>query len=99
MKYSVKEYFFKAGLCNLATKDLVTAKRDLDRYKDKDPTFAGQRECQLLADLIEAVEAGDQEVFTDKLWAYNQMSPLDKWKTQVLMKIKSQIEEADNEFA
>ncbi|KAK4033077.1 soluble NSF attachment protein [Parachaetomium inaequale] len=99
MKYSVKDYWMKAGICILATKDLVSARRNLDRYKEKDPAFAGQRECQLLSDLVDAIDDGNQEVFTDKLFAYNQMSPLDKWKTEILLRIKNQIEEADNEFS
>ncbi|CAP68292.1 uncharacterized protein PODANS_7_3940 [Podospora anserina S mat+] len=93
------EYFFKAGICILATKDLDSACRKIERYREKDPSFGGQREFQLLSDLIEAVEAGNQEVFTDKLYAYDQMSRLDKWKTELLVKIKNQIEEADNEFS
>ncbi|VBB77293.1 Putative vesicular-fusion protein sec17 [Podospora comata] len=99
MKYSVKEYFFKAGICILATKDLVSARRNIERYREKDPSFGGQREFKLLSALIEAVEAGNQEVFTDELYAYDQMSRLDKWKTELLVKIKNQIEEADNEFS
>ncbi|EGS23212.1 vesicular-fusion protein sec17-like protein [Thermochaetoides thermophila DSM 1495] len=99
MKYSVKEYFLKAGLCVLATKDLVTARRSLEDYKAKDPSFASQRECQLLEDLIEAIGQGNQEMFTDKLYAYDQLSRLDKWKMEILLRIKNQIEEADNEFS
>jgi alpha-soluble NSF attachment protein len=99
MKYSVKDYWMKAGICILATKDLVSARRNLDRYKEKDPTFASQREYQLLSDLVDAIDDGNQEVFTDKLFAYNQMSPLDKWKTEIFLRIKNQIEEADNEFS
>jgi alpha-soluble NSF attachment protein len=99
MKYSVKEYYLKAGICTLATKDIVSAKRNLEKYAEKDPIFGSQREYQLLKDLTEAVEEGNQEVFTDKLFAYDQMSKLDKWKTTILVKIKNQIEEADNEFS
>jgi alpha-soluble NSF attachment protein len=99
MKYSVKEYFLKAGICVLATKDLVSTRRNLERYREKDPSFAGQREHQLLVDLSDAVEAGNQEAFTDKLFAYDQMSRLDKWKTEMLVRIKNNIEEADNEFS
>src|SRR5689334_18258873 len=91
MKYSVKDYWFKAGICVLATKDLVSARRNLERYKEKNPNFATERECQLLSDLIEAIDAGDQEVFTDKLFEFNKMSPLDKWKTEILLRIKNQI--------
>lgn len=99
MKYSVKEYFFKAGICILATGDLVSARRNIERYREKDPGFAGQREFQLLTDLIEAVEAGNQEAFTDKLFAFDQMSRLDKWKTELFLRIKNLIQEADNEFS
>jgi len=99
MRYSVKEYFFKAGICVLATKDLVSTRRNLERYLEKDPGFAGQREYQLLVDLTDAVDEGNQEAFTDKLYAFDQMSRLDKWKTELLVRIKNQIEEADNEFS
>jgi len=99
MRYSVKEYFFKAGICILATKDLVSTRRNLERYREKDPGFAGTREYQLLVDLTDAVESGNQEAFTDKLYAFDQMSRLDKWKTEILVRIKNQIEEADNEFS
>lgn len=99
MRYSVKEYFLKAGISVLATKDLVSTRRNLERYREKDPSFGAQREYQLLMDLTDAVEAGNQEAFTDKLYAYDQMSRLDKWKTEILVRIKNQIEEADNEFS
>jgi alpha-soluble NSF attachment protein len=99
MRYSVKEYFLKAGICHLATGDLVTVQRALERYRDMDPTFAGQREHRLLTDLYEAIEAKSQDQFTDKLFQYDQVSKLDKWKTTILLKVKSQIEEAEDEFA
>jgi len=99
MRYSVKEYFLKAGICVLATKDIVSTRRNLERYREKDPGFGGQREFQLLVDLTDAVEEGNQEAFTDKLFAFDQMSRLDKWKTEILVRIKNQIEEADNEFS
>jgi alpha-soluble NSF attachment protein len=99
MRYSVKEYWLKAGICVLATKDIVSTRRNLEKYREKDPGFGTTREYQLLADLTEAVEAGNQEAFTDKLFAFDQMSRLDKWKTEILVRIKNQIEEADNEFS
>ncbi|TPX15216.1 uncharacterized protein E0L32_004774 [Thyridium curvatum] len=99
MRYSVKEYFLKAGICHLATGDMVSVHRALDKYRDMEPGFASQREHQLLVDMMEAIEAGDQDRYTDKLFAYDQMSKLDKWKTAILLRIKGQIEEADNEFS
>ncbi|KAK6430846.1 vesicular-fusion protein S17 [Oleoguttula sp. CCFEE 5521] len=99
MKWSVKEYLLKAGICHLASGDTIATNRALESYRDLDPSFAGTREHQLLVDLSEAVEAGDQEVFADKLFQYDQMSKLDKWKTTLLLKVKEGIEEKGEDFS
>ena len=82
-----------------AIKDMVATSRALESYRDLDPTFASTREHQLLADLAEAVEQGDQEVFADKLFQYDQLSKLDKWKTTLLLRVKNSIEEKGEDFS
>jgi len=57
------------------------------------------REHQLLADLAELVEQGDQEAFADKLFQYDQFSKLDKWKTTLLLRVKNAIEEKGEDFS
>ncbi|KAI0882397.1 TPR-like protein [Annulohypoxylon maeteangense] len=99
MRYSVKDYFLKAGICHLATGDMVAANRALEKYRDLDPTFPSTREHQLLTDLAAAIEAGDQDQFTDKLFQFDQMSKLDKWKTTILVRVKNNIEEAGEDFS
>ncbi|QPG94576.1 hypothetical protein C2857_006413 [Epichloe festucae Fl1] len=99
MKYSVKDYFLRAGICHLATGDMVATNRALEKYRDMDPSFATQREHMLLTDLCEAVEGQSQEQFTDKLFQYDQVSKLDKWKTTILVRVKNTIEEAEDDFA
>jgi alpha-soluble NSF attachment protein len=99
MKWSVKDYLLKSGLCLLAVGDMVATNRAFENYRDLDPTFSSTREHQLLIDLSEAVEAGDQEVFADKLFQYDQMSKLDKWKTTILLRIKNAIEEKGEDFS
>jgi len=99
MKWSVKDYFLKSGICLLAVGDQVATNRALEKYRDMDPTFASTREHQLLVDLQEAIEAGEQEVFADKLFQYDQMSKLDKWKTTILLRVKSAIEEKGEDFS
>ncbi len=99
MKYSVKDYFLKAGLCHLAVGDMVATNRAFEKYRDIDPTFPSTREHQLLVDLAEAVEAGDQEVFSEKLFLFDQMSKLDKWKTTICLRIKNAIEEKGEDFS
>jgi len=99
MKWSVKDYFLKAGICHLASGDMVATTRALEFYRELDPTFMSTREHALLVDLTEAVEQSDQEVFADKLFQFDQMSKLDKWKTTILLRVKNAIEEKGEDFS
>ena len=49
LKWSVKDYLFRAGLCHLCKGDPVSARRAIDRYCDMDVTFQGQHEHKLLS--------------------------------------------------
>jgi alpha-soluble NSF attachment protein len=42
--------------------------------------------------LTEAIEAGDEDMFLDKLQAYDAMSKLDRWKTAMFLKVKEGID-------
>lgn len=97
-KWSLKDYFLKAGLCHIAAQDLVAAERALNQYIEWEPTFATTRECQLLHDVIATVKEGDEKQFSTKLYEYDQFSQLDRWKTAVLLKIKSNIEAAEDDI-
>ncbi|KAK2752181.1 vesicular-fusion protein S17 [Onygenales sp. PD_40] len=99
MKYSVKEYFLKAGICHMASKDIVATNRALQTYRDLDNSFASTREHMLLTDLAQAVEQGDADTFGDKLFQYDQLSKLDKWKTAILLRVKNNIEEPGEDFS
>ena len=99
MKWSVKEYFLKSGICHLATGDMIATNRALESYRDLDPQFSQTREHQLLVDLAESVEGGDQEAFSVKLYQFDQMSKLDKWKTTLLLRVKEGIEEKGEDFS
>lgn len=95
LRYSVKDHFLKAGICHLATEDLVGTNRAFEKYKEMDPTFTSTREHQLLVDLTAAIESQDSGDFEDKLYQYDQMSKLDKWKTEILLRLKNNIKEED----
>jgi hypothetical protein len=99
MRWSVKEYLLKAGICQLCTGDIVGVNAAMDKYRDLDPSFTQQREHQLLVDLATAVQEGDQEMFADKLFQYDQLSKLDKWKTTLLLRVKGAIEETGEDFS
>ncbi|CAZ81469.1 unnamed protein product [Tuber melanosporum] len=97
MKWSMKDYFLKAGICHLASRDKIALTKALDNYVDLDPTFRSTREFQLLNDMLEADNSSDAEVFADKIFQYDQMSKLDKWKTTMLLRVKKSIEEEDDD--
>ena len=99
MKWSVKDYLLKSGICLLALNDPVAFNRAMEKYRDLDPTFMSTREHQLLLDLAEAIAAGEQEKFQDSLFQFDQLSKLDKWKTTILLRIKGSIEEQGEDFS
>jgi len=92
-KYSVKEYWLRAGLCALAMNDIVAAKRNMKKYTDQDASFVSTRESKFLKVLVDAVEDGDQEAFTAAVVEFNQVTQLDNWKTAILLKIKRGIQD------
>ncbi|ORZ02166.1 soluble NSF attachment protein [Syncephalastrum racemosum] len=87
-KWSLKEYFLKAGLCHLCTGDHVRTQRALERYCNMDITFENTREYKFLQSILECIEEDDLEMFTQKVYEFDQMTKLDQWKTSILLKIK-----------
>ncbi|KAF9453861.1 vesicular-fusion protein SEC17 [Macrolepiota fuliginosa MF-IS2] len=98
-KYSVKEYWLRAGLCALAMNDLVTAKRNMMKYGNQDMTFPSTREAKFVNVLTEIMEAGDLEGFTAAVVEFDSVTKLDNWKTGILLKIKRGIEPPGPESA
>ncbi|QRV76613.1 Vesicular-fusion protein Sec17 [Ceratobasidium sp. AG-Ba] len=87
-KYSVKEYWLRAGLCALAMQDTVTARRNQAKYGTQDVTYPSTREAKFISSLAEAVDASDKEAFTQAVYEYDQVTKLDNWKTSILLHIK-----------
>ncbi|PFH54432.1 hypothetical protein AMATHDRAFT_134377 [Amanita thiersii Skay4041] len=94
-RYSVKEYWLRASLCALAMNDTVTAKRNMMKYNNQDTTFGSTREAKFVNLLIEALEGQDVEKLTEVVYEYDQVTKLDNWKTNILLKIKRMISEED----
>ncbi|KAF5304508.1 hypothetical protein FQR65_LT07935 [Abscondita terminalis] len=92
LKYSVKEYLFRAALCHLCV-DLLNAQHALERYLPLYPTFKDSREYKLLQTLIEHLEEQNVDSFTDAVKEYDSMARLDQWYTTILLRIKKQINE------
>lgn len=94
---SAKDLFFRASILHLANDDSVGASNALEKYTDVDPTFATSRECKFIRGLIKAIESKDVQAFSDECWEFNNITPLDRWKTTVLNRAKTHLEKSIKE--
>ncbi|KAL2305632.1 hypothetical protein Nmel_003514 [Mimus melanotis] len=85
LKYSAKEYFFKAALCHFIV-DELNAKLALEKYEEMFPAFTDSRECKLLKKLLEAHEEQNSPCVHPKqmekagLGRQGEISQLQAWK-------------------
>lgn len=91
LKYGVKGHLLNAGICHLCKGDVVAITNALERYQDLDPTFSGTREYRLLADIGAAIDEEDVAKFTDVVKEFDSMTPLDSWKTTLLLRVKEKL--------
>jgi alpha-soluble NSF attachment protein len=99
-RFSAKDSFFKAGLLYLANDDLVGAENGSNKYSMKDPSYETSRENKLVRDLVGAIRGNDVNGFETVLYAFNRITPIDRWKTKVLLKAKSFInKEVEEDFS
>ncbi|CAD8089600.1 unnamed protein product [Paramecium sonneborni] len=89
---SAKELYFKSCLLYLCNNDSVGCGIALERYLDKDPSFASARQYKFVVNLIKAVDNNNVQMFSDECFEFNKIIPLDKWKLNVLNKIKESMQ-------
>jgi alpha-soluble NSF attachment protein len=97
-RWSLKDYFVKIVLSYLAGDDKVAASKYLDESISLDSSFPTTREYKLLQDIIEAVTEGDAEKLSQVVFDYDQFNKLDRWKTTILLKIKSTVVDAEDDL-
>ncbi|XP_023934537.1 alpha-soluble NSF attachment protein [Bicyclus anynana] len=90
LKYSAKEYMFRAALCHLCV-DILNAQHALEKYCGLYPAFTDTRECKLIKELIEHLEDQNVDAYTEAVKTYDSISRLDQWYTTMLVRIKKQI--------
>jgi alpha-soluble NSF attachment protein len=92
LKWSVKDYLFKAGLCHLVlgakANDVSGVEKALDKYKDMHPAFDGTREAKLLEDCVDAYNKNDVELFTGHVFKFDSIIKLDNWTASLLLQVK-----------
>ena len=90
LKYGAKGHLLNAGICQLCKGD-VAITNALERYQELDPTFSGTREYKFLADIASSIDEEDVTKFTDVVKEFDSMTPLDSWKTTLLLRVKEKL--------
>lgn len=96
--WALKEYYLKKALCQLAATDSVAAQRTLHEGSQEDSNFHNSREANFLQQLIEAYNENDTEKLSNVTFEFDKFQKLDKWKTTILLKIKENISEAEDDL-
>ncbi|KAF4393925.1 hypothetical protein G4B88_025894 [Cannabis sativa] len=105
LKYGVRGHLLNAGLCQLCKGDIVAITNALERYQaypslavqDLDLTFSRTREYKLLADLASAIDEENVENFTAAVKEFDSITPLDPWKTTLLLRVKEALKAKEME--
>ena len=96
-RWSLKDYFFKVVLCVLCMDDVIEAHKRKDQFLQDDPSWGQSREYKLVEGILESIDQGDVEGFSDKVFDFDQFSKLDKLKTQLLLKVKNSVVAKDDD--
>lgn len=96
-KWNLKEYFLKNLLCTLCLDDVVEVNKRLNTFGEEEPSWPSTREYKLVQDILDSIDNGDVQGFSDRVYEFDQFSKLDKLKTQLLLKIKNSVVEKDDD--
>lgn len=91
-KFSAKGYFFQCTLCHLAQGNTVACNTKIDEFKGVDYSFGPSRECDFLEKLVIAISENDGDGYAQACADFDKTTPLDPWKTSVLLKAKRNIQ-------
>ncbi|KAF4073177.1 hypothetical protein AMELA_G00255960 [Ameiurus melas] len=97
LKYGAKDHFFRAAVCHFCV-DMLNAKLAVQRYEEMFPAFSDARECKLLKKLLDAHEAQDVDAYTNAVKEFDSITRLDQWYTCMLLRIKKNIQEDENDL-
>jgi len=96
LKYSAREYLFKASLCQLC-QDMEVAKASIEKYCQMFPAFEDSRELKLLTRILTAKEEENIDGYTEAVRDYDSISRLDQWYTTILLRVKNKFTENGGE--
>jgi len=96
LKYSVKDYLLKGGLCHLCEGDIVGTRKAVTKYSSIGSEFMGSREYTFLNSITDAFENHDLDAFTASAQDFDAVLKLDPWKTSILLDLREKLEKDDD---
>lgn len=91
LKFNAKNHLLNAGICALATKDLVLVQLKLAEFQEIDYTFSDSREGKFLLAMVQSFEAFSADGFADAVYQFDTISKIEPWKISILLKVKESI--------
>lgn len=91
LKFNAKSHLLNAGICALATKDMVLVQMKWEEFQDIDYTFADSREGKFLQAMNQSFEAFNADAFADAVFQFDTISKIEPWKITLLLRIKESI--------
>jgi len=91
LKWNIRQYFLKAGLCHIASHDVVASKKAIERYTQLSRDFQGTREYKFLIEIVEASKNFDEDAFQTALIQFDSILKIEPWKIAILVKIANKI--------
>jgi hypothetical protein len=86
----------QALLCHLVihspSHNLDPVQSKLDSYVDLCPHLDNTREKGLIEELIGDFANDDSDAFADHVFRFDEIAPLDRWKSKVLLQVKKSLE-------
>ena len=92
LKFNAKNHLLNAGICALATKDMVLVQMKWDEFQDIDYTFADSREGRFLQQMNQSYVAFNADAFADAVFQFDTISKIEPWKISLLLRIKESIQ-------
>lgn len=98
MRWSVKDYLFKALLCQFALasssprQELEPVRKAVEKYLDLLPQLDGTRELKLVQTCLDHFEQDNVDAFTDAVFDYDSVYKLDDLIAKTLLEIKKNLQ-------
>lgn len=98
LRYSCKDYYFKAMLCRLASvdekDDAASLEETLKNYITLCPSLNNTREQIFLTKALKAFSEHDVDGYTAATVELDKIIPIDSWKADIMLQVKEKIKKS-----